>query len=353
MSGNAFGQEPQHDRAFDIWRNTAWDMRHLTRAEYEVHLNDFRRLDTNHNGMLEGEEIAKLLSIQLQGEPTEGELRAFMAEFDSDCDNAISFAEYMNVVNGKGWTVDGRAGTEATVMYFCPEESFDTVVQAVDANRDGVLSMDELTAFQKMLFKLEGVDVTPEKEESARAEAKAMVEELGDGKNLPAARLRDLLRSMIEQLGMGSFQALVENSKVVVAKTKGRRGAISEPADPIDTVLRAIVEPSGELTCRGLAKLMLVLDAIAQGSPAAAPSCDAQQAALDEAIFLCTDPESPFAAHHSANNAPRPRVEDAGIAKEQVRPMLLALGDRIVAQLRANPEHFLRCFNAMECTFQS
>lgn len=111
---------------------------------------------------------------------------------------------------------------------------------------------------------------------------------------------------MIEQLGMGSFQvtrdlgvaqypprpsklpvtltliapceALVENSKVVVAKTKGRRGAISEPADPIDTVLRAIVEPSGELTCRGLAKLMLVLDAIAQGSPAAAPSCDAQQA---------------------------------------------------------------------------
>ena len=54
----------------------------------------------------------------------------------------------MSVVLGPDWQLEGLSGMEASLMYHARHESFDLIVNAVDANRDGSIDLAELVNFQ-------------------------------------------------------------------------------------------------------------------------------------------------------------------------------------------------------------
>ena len=54
----------------------------------------------------------------------------------------------MSVVLGPDWQLEGLSGMEASLMYHARHESFDLIVNAVDANRDGSIELTELVNFQ-------------------------------------------------------------------------------------------------------------------------------------------------------------------------------------------------------------
>jgi len=122
----------------------------------------------------------------------------------------------MSVVLGPDWQLEGLSGMEASLMYHARHESFDLIVNAVDANRDGSIELTELVNFQLKLQKLTGEE--QQEQAAIEAEAAELLKQYGDGRTMPGSQLRTLLQELVSNLGAGKFKALVEACKRVVIK---------------------------------------------------------------------------------------------------------------------------------------
>ena len=79
----------------------------LTSEAYAICQQDFESFDSDISGLLERKEIPKLLKKQLEREPTESEVQAYMRENDINKDGKISLVEYIGSIYGKDWRIDG------------------------------------------------------------------------------------------------------------------------------------------------------------------------------------------------------------------------------------------------------
>jgi len=84
----------------------------LTKQEFDVYKGDFDSVDSDGDGFLDIEEVKKMLTKQLEREPTEGECQAFIKGFDRNKDGKVSFEEYMTRLCGK-YDLTGLSDEEA------------------------------------------------------------------------------------------------------------------------------------------------------------------------------------------------------------------------------------------------
>lgn len=85
----------------------------LSKAEYDIFKADFDKNDGDGDGFLSEEEIKPMLKLQLERDPTDDEIAAFIDSFDRNNDKKISFDEYMQKLCGKKWDVVGLSDEEA------------------------------------------------------------------------------------------------------------------------------------------------------------------------------------------------------------------------------------------------
>lgn len=181
----------------------------ISHAQYEVYYQDFSKLDDASEGALGTVAIEQLLQNQLQRRATELEISLFMAEFEES--GAIGFREYMSVVLGSDWQLEGLSGMEASLMYHSRHESFDLIVDAVDGNRDGTVQLAELTDF---LVKLQEVLGEPEQPVTVvEAHAQPLLHKYGNGVSMAAEHLRTLLISVVTELAATQFHKLLKRCK--------------------------------------------------------------------------------------------------------------------------------------------
>lgn len=83
----------------------------ITKAQYAIFVKDFLSIDKNRNGALDDDELVDLLRLQLEAEPTESQKKEFVAQVDRNNDGKISFHEYICMIAGVGWYVEGHAQT--------------------------------------------------------------------------------------------------------------------------------------------------------------------------------------------------------------------------------------------------
>eukprot|EP00928_Gymnodinium_smaydae_P020892 TRINITY_DN18082_c0_g2_i1.p1 TRINITY_DN18082_c0_g2~~TRINITY_DN18082_c0_g2_i1.p1 ORF type:complete len:844 (-),score=111.38 TRINITY_DN18082_c0_g2_i1:160-2691(-) len=83
----------------------------ITKMMLDIFKKDFDGMDTNGNGCLDLSEVRTLVERHSGvGRATDQEVQKFLSEFDSDHDGVISFQEYLNVVLGDGWSIEGHVG---------------------------------------------------------------------------------------------------------------------------------------------------------------------------------------------------------------------------------------------------
>jgi Ca2+-binding EF-hand superfamily protein len=99
--------------------------------------NAFRRFDSNHDGAISFEELkAGLKSSGIMF--TDQEVETCFAVADRDCDGEVSLSEFVHMLN----TSHGSSGTVEKFFDYCIAVAFN----AIDANRDGAISFQELSA---------------------------------------------------------------------------------------------------------------------------------------------------------------------------------------------------------------
>lgn len=81
----------------------------ITQKQLEMFRRDFDQVDVDQSGVIDAQEIAYLLKMQLGRKPTDEEVNCVVTSFDADGDGGIDFDEYMNWMLGEGWELqDGE-----------------------------------------------------------------------------------------------------------------------------------------------------------------------------------------------------------------------------------------------------
>ena len=82
----------------------------LSRDEVAIFRADFALFDSSGTGTLCREDVQAMLHKELDQEPSEEVLRDFWAAAEANADGRIRFEEYLDVVLGRGWSVEGEPG---------------------------------------------------------------------------------------------------------------------------------------------------------------------------------------------------------------------------------------------------
>lgn len=151
-----------------------------TAEELAVIRQDFDALDADCSGYIQGAELEQLLTSQLGRPPTAEETATALKQHDVDLDGQISFDEYVS------WVYASREGAGAQKManaveWDAPLEEYpgdDAVIARltevaktkIDANSDGVINMEEASAFVLSVMP----DGLEDKQNLAMREAKRM-----------------------------------------------------------------------------------------------------------------------------------------------------------------------------------
>jgi len=80
----------------------------ITETERNIYAADFDEIDKDGSGFIEEHEIGALIRKQLERDPSEAEVKGLMSRFDRDQDGMISFEEYMIMVLGENWIMEGH-----------------------------------------------------------------------------------------------------------------------------------------------------------------------------------------------------------------------------------------------------
>jgi len=112
------------------------EMTLLSKKEFAVYEADFAAIDTDKDGFLSAAEVKIMLAKQLESEPTEKEVAAFIALLDLNKDGLVSFDEYMNQVIGQHEVV-GLSDEEAMHGFLA-----DIAKVPIDVAKSGLLSGD-------------------------------------------------------------------------------------------------------------------------------------------------------------------------------------------------------------------
>jgi len=94
----------------------------ITTAQLDVYLEDFKSKYTGDATKVEEmqlglAEFRALVSHQLGRDPTDGEFDSFTKKYDYDNSNTIEFNEYLQMVMGVGWKLNGSDGNVALDAY--------------------------------------------------------------------------------------------------------------------------------------------------------------------------------------------------------------------------------------------
>lgn len=117
------------------------EFRKITQEQYKMFKSNFNEFDTNHNGVIDGDECTALVEKQLGRTPSPTEMEAFMAGASLKNPNCVTFEEYLNMVIGPGWKVDNKT------ISFKEFQVYQADFKAFDSNGNGHLDGDEIRCF--------------------------------------------------------------------------------------------------------------------------------------------------------------------------------------------------------------
>lgn len=114
----------------------------ISKSQYAVFVKDFFSMDARQDGALDESDAAELLTMQLELTPSSSQLQGFMAGVNRNAEGKIAFHDYLCMIVGPNWVVEGHLNT--SYRSGLNEEEIETISKVVGTAKMAAVLTEDL-----------------------------------------------------------------------------------------------------------------------------------------------------------------------------------------------------------------